>query len=136
VPLLEQTEDRKVYGPYMSNTIGRRIVVIRYADRKTSMTYARWLLQTHLGRELARDEEADHINEDGLDDRIENLQVLTKVENIRKSARPIEWIVFLCPVCGSEAKKEARYVRHNRKQGKAGPFCGRSCARAWQLTGT
>lgn len=35
---------------------------------------------------------------------------------------------FLCPVCGAEGEQKASVIAANRKAGKAGPFCGRSCA--------
>lgn len=54
-------------------------------------TYARYLYQVHLWetkKELIPEGmEVDHINDNFLDDRIENLQLLTRYENIRKRDR-------------------------------------------------
>ena len=91
-------------------------------------------MEQKLGRKLDRGETVDHIDEDFTNDNIENLQILTLSENAKKHARikrPIEYVEFTCPVCGNEAKKEARNVKHNLKRGKDGPFCGRSCAGKW-----
>lgn len=33
-----------------------------------------------------------------------------------------------CALCGKKVKKKGNVVQHNKKMGKAGPFCGRSCA--------
>ena len=78
-----------MYGPYEYDQTGggrRRSMMFKLADgRKTSMPYARWLMTQHLQRRLEHDEYVDHINDDCLDDRIENLQILTNAENIRKS---------------------------------------------------
>lgn len=104
-------------------------MMVFYADGSKSTTqYARYLIEQHLGRLLVGDETVDHINGDRTDDRLENLQVLSLSENAAKSAVDPEWFEFNCPVCGIACKKRANKVRHNRKQGKAGPFCGRSCA--------
>ena len=95
------------------------------------MLYSRWLMQEALGRTLGYDETVDHIDEDKTNDALENLQILTRKGNAEKSAtfRPgPEYYEFICPVCKQPARKLARFVRHNRNLGKAGPFCGRRCA--------
>jgi hypothetical protein len=93
------------------------------------MTYARFLMQEHLGRLLDRDlETVDHIDDDPLNDAIENFQLLTRSENLLKATGPVEMVSFVCPVCDEFSEKKASNVKHNRNMGKAGPFCGRSCA--------
>lgn len=78
-----------IYGPYErsygSGGVRRQIVIVFLDGTKTTMTYARWLMTQHLGRALFPDEQVDHINEDSLDDRIENLQILTRSANTTKS---------------------------------------------------
>ena len=125
----------RVYGPYISKE-NRAFVILVYppynktAKRKTT-SYARWLMQNHLGRELEIYEIVDHINEDHTDDRIENLQLVTTTQNNQKavySKYGSIWETFICMQCGKEGKQKRRDIKHNRKQGKSGPFCGRSCA--------
>lgn len=125
----------RVYGPYLSSTGKRRIVILVHDDgTRTTMSNARWVLSQHLGRALGPDEEADHIDGDTLNDDISNLQVLSPLENVRKSAKPVEMVEFSCPMCGERASRPARRVRHNQgAQGKRGPFCSRRCARLDQL---
>lgn len=119
----------KIYGPYMDST-GKRRIVIRVNDdgvRKT-MSNARYVLEQKLDRSLESWEEADHIDGNPLNDDPSNLQPLSQLENIRKSSKPTERYEFKCPVCGEKANKPASKVRHNRKQGKSGPYCSRRCA--------
>jgi hypothetical protein len=123
----------KVYGPYMYK--GRRQVTVERDDgSKCSMTYARFLYQEHVGRVLGPEEHVDHIDEDRLNDSIDNFQILTPSANTTKSnGGPAEMVKIICGYCGGETEKRARFVRHNRKQGKAGPFCDKRCSRAWQI---
>jgi hypothetical protein len=44
----------------------------------------------------------------------------------------IVWLV--CMQCRNRFQREARLERHNRKQGKHGPFCNNSCAARWAVT--
>lgn len=123
------SELKKVYGPYTRKD-GRKHVILYYeSGAKITKSYPKYLMEQHLGRELEDWETVDHINEDFTDDSIENLQILTRIENISKSAKPAEMITFICPECGEEATKEARNVRHNQgSYNRRGPFCSRSCA--------
>ena len=56
------------------------------SDRKC-ISYARYLICVKLGRILGPEETVDHINNDPTDDRLENLQVLSLSDNIRKYAK-------------------------------------------------
>ena len=89
-------------------------------------------METHLGRELEAWEQVDHINDDPTDNRIENLQILSYAENNRKavkaSGRGAVFMQFTCPVCGVIFTRSRSVFVHNQiKQGKAGPFCSKSC---------
>ncbi len=46
----------------------------------------RWVMEQHLGRELESDEVVHHKNQDGFDNRIENLEVMSKSEHSRHHA--------------------------------------------------
>jgi hypothetical protein len=119
----------KIYGPYTRKD-GRKHVVIYDFEKEIRITesYPKYLMETYLGRKLNNDETVDHINNDFTDDRIENLQILSRADNIRKSAPEKELFHFICPICGKASTKEKKNVMHNKKQGKGGPYCSRSCA--------
>jgi hypothetical protein len=119
----------KVYGPYVRKD-GRKHVVIydfKKGIRRT-VSYPKYLMEKFLGRKLKGDETVDHINNDFTDDRIENLQILSRADNIRKSTPKRKIFVFICPVCGKESSKYLSNVNNNKRQHKSGPFCSRSCA--------
>ena len=106
------------------------IVNIQEGSNRRNMAYARFLMQEHLGRRLdPLTEHVDHENEDKLDDRIENLQILTPGENTQKSRGKVTWLEFTCPECEGPGIQNLRHVRSNRKRkDRPGPFCSRRCA--------
>ena len=93
---------------YMGQRDLRRMV--RFSPKtseKLHATYARYLYQVWYykvyGCEIPDGYEVDHINDDKLDDRIENFQLLTKQENVIKQnyMRGERKFVYQCIWCGS-----------------------------------
>lgn len=75
------SEDYKA-GYIIHGSENRQMLVLIGNDGKHHCTaYARYLLATHLGRYLTEEETVDHINNDKTDDRLENLQILTREAN-------------------------------------------------------
>lgn len=120
---------RKVHGPYF-NREGRQIVIVVYTDgHKKTKTYARWVMEKHLNRELDSSETVDHIDGNVLNDKIENLQILSRGDNIRKHHIDNTFIhTSKCPTCGKLIERRlARVVYDKDKRKIAGPFCSKKC---------
>ena len=68
--------------------------------------------------------EVDHINNDKTDDRLENLQLLTREENIKKNnaLRHRTLVKLICPICGKEFYFEKRNLSTHRD-----PCCSKQC---------
>lgn len=84
--------DSNYYGrSYHKDKNGRAFLIlvsVKNPKIKKHITYAKFLMENHLKRFLDPDTETvDHINNDCSDDRIENLQLLTRSENAKKSFR-------------------------------------------------
>lgn len=120
----------KIYGPYIRKDGRKHIIIIEDNGKRKTKSYPRYLMEMSIGRNLTEFETVDHINEDFTDDRLENLQILSRSENVSKSSllRPAKIFEFSCPMCGKYSQKPEKDVRRNRKLGKSGPFCGRTCA--------
>lgn len=123
-----------MYGPY-SRPDGR-LHVIHYdsnTGKRRTQSYPRYLMEQKLGRELTSDEHVDHIDGDRTNNDIENFQILSYVENNRKSIieRGIskKWGSFICPTCENEFMLSvSRYTGNQVVQKKKGPYCSRRCA--------
>jgi len=132
---------RQVYGPYVevSKRKGkdkpRRHVLVIYgsgrAARRKKMSYARWLMECHVGRELDRDETVDHKDDDQMNDVLSNFQILSFGDNIRKSHPGPVLVEIKCAFCGKMAMRRA--CRTRQYAGRQEPrvlYCSRRCAGA------
>lgn len=73
------------HGYLVTNKENRKMVCL-VNDRKTRKTisYARYIMSVKLGRELSKEEQVDHIDNDKTNDSIDNLQILTAEDNLAK----------------------------------------------------
>lgn len=63
---------------------GRKILKLKRGSKMLSTQYARYLMAVKLGRYLTKDEEVDHIDNDCTNNSLDNLQILTRSENVKK----------------------------------------------------
>lgn len=120
-----------VYGPYGSK---RKIVALVSPGHRTTMSYARYLMSLHVGRELTDDEEVDHVDDDCTNDVIENLQILTPEQNREKQNRlrlARSLVILTCPQCGNEFTRPRRYTNLRSDRSTAPSCCSRSCSASY-----
>ena len=103
------------------------LVPIDKTKKRTTISYARYLMSAHLGRLLTKTETVDHINNNKIDDRIENLQILSRGDNSRKSIKRANYITLICPICKKEFSRN--YKRTHFVKGNKNTFCSRPCTR-------
>ena len=87
----------------------------------------RWMMERHLGRKLDRHEHVHHINGDPLDNRIENLEVLTAAVHMRHHNQQYP-DKKMCANCGSEFTVNPRKRKRNK-------CCSKECAMAMRIAG-
>lgn len=101
----------------------RRVATLHKPDGTiTSMSYAKYLYTSHYNCDVLVPNEVDHINGDRMDDRIENLQVISGVYNRQKDHKPKEMLLLNCPVCNREFFFEKRNLKFHPN-----PCCSRRC---------
>lgn len=122
-------EDWK-FGYVVVNPEGRRTLLLynSHSDR-TSTQYARYLLSVSLGRYLTKDETVDHIDGDKANDSLDNLQILSLYDNVRKT-RKMPDIELVCPICGTVFYRSRTQLRGKLDRAKEGKItCSRVCGR-------
>jgi hypothetical protein len=118
---------------YLVSSQGRNNVCLvkQGSKERTTISYARYLMSVHLKRYLTKDEHIDHINQEKIDDRIENLQILTQQQNNYKSAKHHggrKYVLYQCPACLESFEKT-----HNQSHfviSKQSVCCSRECSYA------
>lgn len=126
----------KLYGNVRLSKIynckdGRRRIDVIAEDWRKTFQVAKLVLEVKLGRKLIGNETVDHIDGDKTNDNPDNLQVLSLAINAADSAIRLKTMAFICPQCLTNFELVGRKIKdavNNRTKGKAGPFCGRSCA--------
>jgi hypothetical protein len=63
------------------NKRGVTVGYVRVNNKKISKIYHRWVIEKEIGRTLTSNEIVHHINHNKLDNRLENLQVMSKKEH-------------------------------------------------------
>lgn len=101
----------------------RRVCTLRKADgTMTSMAYAKYLYTSYYNCEVDSNDHVDHINGDKMDDRIENLQIISGTYNRRKDHKHKEMVELECPVCHCKFLfKKGNLSTHPN------PCCSRKC---------
>lgn len=106
-----------------TNKEPRRVATLRTPEGKmTSMSYAKYLYTSHYKCDICDGDQVDHINDDRMDDRIENLQVISRTLNLQKSHAKKVMVELECPIC----KKHFLYEKRNLSS-HPNPTCSRRC---------
>lgn len=125
-------EIRILYGPYIRKTDNRKIITVHFYDGKcSSKQYAKALYEVYIGQKLGYDDTIDHIDGNLTNDDIENLQIITRVDNAKKSAKHLLLIFDNCVYCGKEFQLSSSQINNYKSKwhkNSAGPFCSRQCS--------
>lgn len=138
LPLPHFNIDLRVTGPYLNKKQGRRFVTITNESTgiKTQKTYAKYLMEIHLGRELSKEETVDHIDRDKLNDTLRNFRVVGSSQHISEDQKIAKVIDTSCVICSCAIQRRASHMRTKAKRNQAGPFCGPSCRGKYAATVT
>lgn len=118
-------------GYIVINPENRRNICLvhKITKKRTTVSYARYLISVKLKRFLTKEEQVDHINGDKTCDELKNLQILSKSENnlknIIETNRTKKLVELICPNCKNNFIREVRQT-HISKKGKY-TTCSKNC---------
>jgi len=114
-------EDYRIYKVFHKKENRWQAILVKPNNKKrTTLSYARYLMSIHLKRILDKNETVDHIDGNKLNDTIENLQILTRSQNINKYRtidNPAQLVNLICPICKTEFKRSKSKVTHKLNKG-------------------
>lgn len=92
----------------------------------------RAIMENLIGRVLNSDEIVHHINGNGHDNRIENIEIMDRAEHSRMHMKNhgIRYVLLLCPECGKIFVRERRKSHLVRKH-KIATTCSNKCGVAF-----
>lgn len=120
------------FGYIVTNSENRKTLILyNNCGDRTSTQYARYLLAIKLKRFLTEEEIVDHIDGDKTNDSLNNLQILSREDNIRKACKKPD-IKLICPICGTvfykqSSKLSGKKLRERVKNNLI--CCSRKCGR-------
>lgn len=105
----------------------KTLILVNNESDRTSTQYARYLLAVKLGRFLTNEETVDHIDEDKTNDDINNLQILSMADNIRKSHKQPD-MELICPICNTKFYRALTQLRSKKNRARLNMIaCSRVC---------
>lgn len=116
-------------GYIVTNPEGRQNLILFNSRKDRSTTqYARYLLAVKLGRLLSPKETVDHIDGDITNNDLDNLQILSRAENIRKSCKKPD-VELICPNCTSVFYRTRTQLRGRTHRIETNSiYCSRKCS--------
>lgn len=99
----------------------------RYPDGRVLEHHLVWW--RHTGNVVPDKHAVHHLNEDGKDNRISNLEIMKHGDHtVLHHQKDIRDVQLTCHWCGVNFTRQMRHVRSKMKSGQTRFFCSRSCS--------
>lgn len=72
----------RVYGPYPGQKGRKHVILLRPDGSRKTKSYARFLMEQHLGRELSKTEVVHHKDEDFTHDTLDNFDIVVERDHL------------------------------------------------------
>jgi len=117
----------------------RRVDLCNSKSNRTTISYARYLMCVKLGYVINSDFEVDHVDNNKSNDDVNNLQVVTSVENkLKETIRYLEEeqisYGYHCAFCNTPFILTEREQKMRLAKNQELAFCSRSCSAKYHNT--
>jgi endogenous inhibitor of DNA gyrase (YacG/DUF329 family) len=111
----------------------QHLVTITPSGKKSVVSYPKYIMEKYLGHYLNTWQTVHHKDGDFTNNNIENLEIINNADHVRYHCDKLKKSLELtCVLCGTQFRRyHISWEKHNRKQGKFGPFCSKHCAGKW-----
>jgi len=128
----------KYNGPYLRSD-GRQHMTYFHKGKKTSISYAKYLMEQHLKRKLTIKEVVHHKDGNPLNNVFSNLEIKTRAkhssDHVFKYPEKNELQCFWCKRIFIINRKQMSNRMRESRRGKKGPFCSKSCRGKYSTLG-
>lgn len=108
----------------------RNVILYNSPSERTTVSLARYLYEVSIGDYLDKDVHVDHIDGDVLNDTLSNYQLISQLENNRKSLvqnnRTRQVVDFLCGSCGEPFTRDRN--KTHLVVNKKSDYCSKVCS--------
>lgn len=120
----------KVYGPYIRKDGRQHVILINSLGQRRTVSYPKWIMENFLGRILDPNLETIHHKDKNFNNNnLSNLEILPRNIHAKQDAKRVQVIELICSMCkNSFMCRIDKNFRGNRKKGRSGPYCSKTCA--------
>lgn len=102
-------------GYLVTNKENRKtVILVNNVTDRSSTQYARYFLAVKSKRFLTEEETVDHVDNDKTNDDLDNLQILSRKENIIKACKQPD-VELTCPICDTIFYKSLTHLRGKKR---------------------
>lgn len=114
-------------GRFINN--GYVVICDKALTRVNRVLEHRYIMEQHLGRKLTKEEVVHHKNGIKTDNRLENLELMSRAKHDCEDGVKTKWVILKCPWCKEFFIKSYRYYEKTKYKLL---FCGCSCNMYYQ----
>lgn len=118
----------KLYGPYLGKDNRLRVIYVEN-NKKTTISYPKYLMELNLNRHLTEMETVQHLDGNPLNNDLSNLTILNRSEHAKIDAIRLKDSILTCQWCKKEFLVKGSKLCHRlRNDRNSNSFCSKQCS--------